>query len=639
MAKKMKKLKKKAVKVPKAEGPVAEAAPQPAETTSDLTSDQWQSKFDSLLLNMDTNQPLYGEFSRVSRLAPYVPKETLRRRFYAKDISKTKMGPSPIMGKLEELLLEYLLTYKTMGVRIYVGVVAEKARKLMADAQFEGDFKASRTWLDDFCKRHGLNLREGQFLEKERSHAVSREALGRYFDLLAIAILGVAIEDIWMLDEVHVNLLDCGGYKVSLFCAPSPLAPTHYSNTILNSSPQVVCFGPNDDAWVPKPESSKHISFMPCVNAAGGHSTPVIVFQGARVMSRFAKGYPEALLGMDPAGYMSCELFLAWAMKWEEETRHADGRPRALLFDGHFSHMAIDAVIYLRSKNVRVLTVHPHTTHLTCVLDNGPFRRFNWFLKHEVASLSPPGTQVNDSNVSGCIKRAWEATLKITVDPKSGEKSSPVLSAFAKTGISPPSRELMTRDIFTMSDFYKSEKDAFGGADLPSPKRPTLTLTPEMIQTLREQLLKVDQSLSEQLQERIKLTSRTKMSELLTSDGWLSREVETSIAAAAAEAIVVQNREKKKAATLERGGLTKTEWNKQESAKKSVAKAARKEAKKAAAAALPLPEPLVPTPPLPPPVPIVKKAAVPPAPMAAEVNPYAKGYGPMRGVKRARVDE
>ena len=30
---------------------------------------------------------------------------------------------------------------------------------------------------------------------------------------------------------------------------------------------------------------------------------------------------------------------------------------------------------------------------------------------------------------------------------------------------------------------------------------------------------------------------------------------------------------------------------------------------------------------------------VPPAPMAAEVNPYAKGYGPMRGVKRARVDE
>ena len=136
------------------------------------------------------------------------------------------------MGKLEDILVEILNICKSMGVRVYVGIVLEKARQLMADAKFEGDFKASRAWLDGFCKRHGLNLREGQFLEKERAHAVSPEALGRYFDLLALAISGVAFEDIWMLDEVHVNLLDCGGYKVSLFCAPSPLASTRYSLTL-----------------------------------------------------------------------------------------------------------------------------------------------------------------------------------------------------------------------------------------------------------------------------------------------------------------------------------------------------------------------------------------------------------------------
>jgi hypothetical protein len=65
-------------------------------------------------------------------------------------------------------------------------------------------------------------------------------------------------------------------------------------------------------------------------------------------MSRYSREYPEALLGMDEAGYMSCELFLTWCATWEKSTRPADGAPRLLLFDGHFSHMAIDGVVFLR---------------------------------------------------------------------------------------------------------------------------------------------------------------------------------------------------------------------------------------------------------------------------------------------------
>ena len=67
-------------------------------TTSDLTSDDWKAKFDCIKLDSDGKTPLKGEFSRVARLAPRVPKETLRRRFWQQDISKTKTGPSPVMG-------------------------------------------------------------------------------------------------------------------------------------------------------------------------------------------------------------------------------------------------------------------------------------------------------------------------------------------------------------------------------------------------------------------------------------------------------------------------------------------------------------------------------------------------------------
>ena len=136
---------------------------------------------------------------------------------------------------------------------------------------------------------------------------------------------------------------------------------------------------------------------MPCVNAVGEESTPIVVFEGVRALARFTKEYPGVLLAMDPAGYMSCEIFLAWCHKWELATRRPDGRARLLLFDGHFSHMAVDGVLFLRAHNVRVLTVHPHTTHVACVLDNGPFKRFNYHLNNEIASLSRPGTAVNDS--------------------------------------------------------------------------------------------------------------------------------------------------------------------------------------------------------------------------------------------------
>jgi len=225
---KSKSVKTSMAKPDKDEGEPSIEAPK---TTSDLNSDDWQAKLDCIKLGSDGKTPAKGEISRVARLAPRVPKETLRRRFWQQDISKTKTGPSPVMGSLEVAMLDWLNVYKGFGVRIYAAVVTEKARKLMADAKYPGTFKASRSWLIDFCKRHGLTIREGQFLEKERAHAVSRESMGRFYDNLEVATEGVAPEDIWMLDEVHVNLLECGGYKVSLFCASYPIAHMDYSNS------------------------------------------------------------------------------------------------------------------------------------------------------------------------------------------------------------------------------------------------------------------------------------------------------------------------------------------------------------------------------------------------------------------------
>lgn len=205
-----------AVRAPssKKASPRSEAVPARRSHAKDLEPHDWAHKFEQVKLRPDGVTPARGEISRVARLVPVVPKNTLRLRFASRNMSTTKMGPEPTLGQLEEPLLEWLKCYIDISVHVYTGVVREKARKLAIAAGGDGSFVASPVWLDAFCKRHGLNIRQGQFLEKERAHAVSREGMTRWYDLLGIASKDVRPEDIWMLDEVHVNLLDTGGYTV-----------------------------------------------------------------------------------------------------------------------------------------------------------------------------------------------------------------------------------------------------------------------------------------------------------------------------------------------------------------------------------------------------------------------------------------
>lgn len=613
------------------------AGPPPPSTTdgpsaskaADLASHDWAHKFAQIKMSPDGTGPARGEISRVARLAPAVDKETLRRRFLNKDTSATVKGPPPALGVLEKDLVEWLKAYKSLGVHIYTVVVREKARRLAKAAGIEYEFVASTVWLEAFCNRNGLLRRQGQFLEKERVHAVSREAVGRWLDLLEMAIKDVRPENVWMLDEVHVNLLDTGGYEVRLLRAPTPRKGSY---PLLPPPPQVLTFGEKDYPSIPSPDTSKHISFLACVNARGKDSTPTLVFQGVRGMSKFGKGFPEARVGMDPAGYMSCELFLSFCQYWEADTRPADGAPRLLLFDGHFSHMAIDGVVFLHKHNVRVLTVHPHTTHLTCVLDNGPFKRFNWFLRDEVASLSPPGTAASDSNVAGCVGRAWKRTLEIVKDPRTGKDTSPVISAFAKTGIVPYSRAILERPLFAASDKYKEENDKSGKTGAPTAKRPQLTLTPQARQKIQEELLSPEKVIPPAIKARLDGVSRTQMSELLTSSEWLDKNLAARAAKEAVQKEEEDKRKKKQAEKDARGGLTKTQWKKAQSAAAAAAKAASKTAAQTAPAA-PAPPPAVPK------APKVAKAAPKAAPTAPAGDPYAKPFARARGQKRARDEE
>lgn len=215
-------------------------------------------------------------------------------------------------------------------------------------------------------------------MEAVRKHAVSPEALSRFFINWEIASEGVKPENQFMLDEKHVNPLNCGAVKVSDFFILPTTNYAQYTHLHLYTHLQVVFFDGSQPASIHAPEVTRHFSLMSCVNALGHSFKPIKMIQGKRLMEKYAKGWPDCMIAMSESGYMTKEAFLAWGIAWEKATRPVDPKePRVKAFDGHFSHLVVDLMCFLLEHNVRVCTGHFHTPHRTCVNASGPFMSSN----------------------------------------------------------------------------------------------------------------------------------------------------------------------------------------------------------------------------------------------------------------------
>jgi hypothetical protein len=262
---------------------------------------------------------------------------------------------------------------------------------------------------------------------------------------------------------------------------------------------------------------------MGCVSGTGYSSAPLLIVEGERQFSRFNEQWPECNVLMDSKGYMTKEHFFAWIKLWEEETRPADPtEPRVLFLDNHYSHNVIDATAYLIEHNVRLVALHPHTTHVLCALDCGVFRSLKHWFRHYMSVMT---TVVNDSDVSGLLKKAWGKTLTLSVDPVTKKATSTAIRAFERVGLIPFNRDCVDESHFERTDLFKTETDTTA----PKSKRPVLTPTPEYMLKLSEEL-QANRGLPPELKTKLALAPRTQMSQIMTHSEVLSAEIDKAIA-------------------------------------------------------------------------------------------------------------
>ena len=199
----------------------------------------------------------------------------------------------------------------------------------------------------------------------------------------------------------------------------------------------------------------KHVTFVGCVNAAGAHITPMLIYKGKYMKARLMEGYPEAIQKMTDSGFITNEVWYDWVQLFIKET----GGNCTLVADWHTTRAYLPALELLREANVKLVVLQPHTTHLCQPCDVTVFRSFKGHLRTEVSRRRGRGNYTDIEHISGLCKLAWAKAMEITKD-EDGNNTSPAIRGFEKTGIYPFNPAKITKDMTYIADDLLARADA-----------------------------------------------------------------------------------------------------------------------------------------------------------------------------------
>lgn len=173
-------------------------------------------------------------------------------------------------------------------------------------------------------------------------------------------------------------------------------------------------------------------------------------------MGAYLGGWKEATLSMTSSGYQEGDSWVAWVEFFIKQT----GGNCILITDNHSTRMHPVGLELLIKANVTLLTLHPHTTHVSQPLDRAFFRSLKHEFRSRVNLMRSSSTPITKSNIAQPLKGAWEAATKISYDPVTGAKCANVISGFEVTGIWPfnPSKLLDNKKVTGLADKISAAK-------------------------------------------------------------------------------------------------------------------------------------------------------------------------------------
>ncbi|RAL59416.1 hypothetical protein DID88_006790 [Monilinia fructigena] len=141
--------------------------------------------------------------------------------------------------------------------------------------------------------------------------------------------------------------------------------------------------------WKVTAGKQEWITAFECVNAAGKALSPMVIFKAQNTNSAWIpKDTPQSWqFSTSTNGWTSNIHGLEWLKRvFEPESKKVSGdRPRLLIMDGHSSHITGSFIAFCIEKDIDLLILPPHCSHLLQPLD--------------IAVSSPPdGTELRQAN-------------------------------------------------------------------------------------------------------------------------------------------------------------------------------------------------------------------------------------------------
>ena len=339
-----------------------------------------------------------------------VPRSTLHDRISRKIKHGTNPGPKPYLTKAEETeLSNFLIDVSKAGYgksRKQVITIAENVAR--DKGVLKKGKKISEGWYRRFMERQSyLALRKGDATANVRMDCLNKETIQGYFDLLKEVLL-------------ENNLMDspCQIYNVDETGIPLDHRP-----------PRVVTRKGQKKVRSRTSGNKSQITVIGCVNAAGSHIPPFVIFDAKNLNHNWTEGeVPGTTYETSQKGWVDTQLFKGWL------TDHflqfaVSARPLLLLLDGHSFHFQPELIQYAKDHNIIVFYLPPHTTHESQPLDASVFRSLkqHWQDVSHSYMQSNPGKLITKYNFSPLLNQAWSKTMT----------PSTICSGFRRCGVYP----------------------------------------------------------------------------------------------------------------------------------------------------------------------------------------------------------
>lgn len=226
----------------------------------------------------------------------------------------------------------------------------------------------SRRWIDRFRKRYPeLKTVYSRSLDASRFEGVTYPIVNAYFD----ALTDLFLENSYSPDAIFN--IDETGFALG---------------TTLPS--KVLIRGGDTIGFKKISGKQEWITAIECIGASGIVLPPLLIFRAKYTNTTWIPAStPENWkFSTSTSGWTSDNHAYEWLTTlFEPETRRNDGKRRLLLLDGHGSHLTARFIAFCLDKNIDLVVLPPHTSHILQPLDVGVFSPLKRALSIEIEKL------------------------------------------------------------------------------------------------------------------------------------------------------------------------------------------------------------------------------------------------------------